>query len=556
MANLRSFVIIIQILILVSSQSLAQNRTDSSVKRSHDWWQADWKKDSIPGISLDKAYTLLKGRKSKTVIVAIIDNCVDTAHEELKDRIWTNTKEIPDNGIDDDHNGYVDDVHGWCFIANKYNQAQTKQIAVETLVYKTWKNKFENKDTTKISKYERVQYDMYKTAEKLIFERYQFFRAAAILHSDSAKFVKYVDHLLPDYGDKKLNQIPFLTLPYSNAYDSAANYFFAVLIKIIPIKSSLRQYDSLLNTNKNYFRVAFNLSRFDEQYKYDTTLNFRTLIGDDPDNFNDKVYGTPAVNLPEIGGEHATLIAGIITANRQNNAGIKGIADNILIMPLITAVPNGISISKDIVMAIHYAVDNGAFIINMSMGHTPWMNEHEKELRGAFDYADSHNVMIINSAGNDGLNLDNEKYRIGQGSNGKDHDTYIRVSSSTALMNDSLVSLDSQYGGRTADIFAPGTDIYSTSPGNKYESRSGTSLACPVVTGVAALLKSYFPELTAKQVKEIIMESAFKPDVMVVPPNGSVSREKVPFKSLSKSGGIINAYNAVQMADKIVKDNY
>jgi subtilisin family serine protease len=123
-------------------------------------------------------------------------------------------------------------------------------------------------------------------------------------------------------------------------------------------------------------------------------------------------------------------------------------------------------------------------------------------------------------------------------------------------MNDSLVSWDSEYGGRTVDLFAPGTDIYSTSPGNKYESKSRTSLACLVVAGVAALLKSYFPELTGKQIKTILMESVYKPDILVIPSLQKNSVTKVPFSSLSKSGGIVNAYNAVRLADEIVKGNH
>src|SRR5450432_1494399 len=123
--------------------SYAQSGAYNPVKRPNDWWQADWRKDSLPGISLDEAYAYLKGRKSKHVIVAIIDNCVDTAHEELKDFIWTNKKEIPGNGIDDDHNGYIDDMHGWCFVANKNNIIQARQSSTEALIYEAWKAQFE-----------------------------------------------------------------------------------------------------------------------------------------------------------------------------------------------------------------------------------------------------------------------------------------------------------------------------------------------------------------------------------------------------------------------------
>ena len=539
---------------LLFTQSYAQSGAENPAKRPHDWWQADWKKDSIPGISLDEAYDYLKGRKSKTVVVAIIDNCVDTAHEELKNYIWTNTKEIPGNGIDDDGNGYVDDMHGWCFIANKNNVIQSKQSALETLVYKTWEKQFEHIDTTKLDKNTKAQYDIYQTAKKMVYEKYQYFSLIDRLQSDSVKFAQYINGLLPGYKDTKLRDIPFLTLPSSNTYDSNANLFFASYIKIVPTTSTAGSFNNRLKTIPGFFSGFINfIHQYTQKDKYDTAINYRAIIGDDPDDFNDKVYGTPSINLPGIGGEHATLIAGIIAANRKNNIGIKGIAGNVLIMPLVTAVPGGGSISKDLVMAIHYAVDNGASVINMSLGTTPWINEHEKEFREAFDYAYEHNVLIVNAAGNDGLNLDDEKYLLGQGSDGIEHNNYLRVGATTALMNDSLVAGFSQFGGKTVDLFAPGKNIYSTAPGNEYESESGTSFACPVVAGVAALLKSYFPKLTASQIKDILMQSAYKPEVMVLPPLGAKDQSEVLFSTLSKSGGIVNAYNAVKLADEMMK---
>ena len=248
------------------------------------------------------------------------------------------------------------------------------------------------------------------------------------------------------------------------------------------------------------------------------------------------------------------MIAGIISGNRNNNIGIKGIANNVLVMPLVTSVPGGGSISKDIVMAVHYAVDNGASIINMSFGTLPWINEHEKEMREVFDYAFEHNVLIVNAAGNDGADLDHEKYLLGQASDGKEHDNYIRVGATTTLLNDSLVWALSDFGGNSVDLFAPGTAIYSIIPDNNYESSSGTSLACPVVVGIAALLKSYFPSLFAKQIKDILVKSVYKPDIMVIPPSRAGFTNKISFSKMSKSGGIVNAYNAVKLADEIMRN--
>src|SRR5450432_445602 len=200
-------------------QSYAQSGAYNPVKRPHDWWQADWKKDSLPGISLDEAYTYLKGRKSKQVIVAIIDNCIDTANEELKDFIWTNKKEIPGNGIDDDHNGYIDDMHGWCFIANKNNVIQNKQCSDELRVYQAWKKKFENMHTTKLKGIEKVQYYMYLSAKKTLKEKWKIYDLASLLPIDpitftldSSSFIKYLDDLYQVYGGTPMTKIPFSKL--------------------------------------------------------------------------------------------------------------------------------------------------------------------------------------------------------------------------------------------------------------------------------------------------------------------------------------------------------
>jgi cell wall-associated protease len=550
------------ILLLLYSFCNAQSGAIHPAKRPHDWWQADWKKDSLPGISLEQAYEYLKGRKSKPVIVAIIGESLDINHNDLKNSIWTNKKEIPGNGIDDDHNGYVDDMHGWNFVANKNNVYRTKQLSLEASTYITWRKKFNNIDTSTLKGTDKAQYDNYILAKSLLFDRLKIYYLGSLLlidtatlTLDSAKFIAYLDNLLPLYKDTMISKIPFGQLPFRNTYDSAANQLFATITKNNhDWDYSLGAFDSSNKYQQGYisYFVPYAL-KYNKTIIDDTLTNYRAFLEKGQDNFNNRYYGTPDINIPSsdmLYMSHSTMIAGIIAAKPSNDNGIKGIAINAFIMQLSTSLPNGGSENKDIINAIYYAVNNGAEIINISLRPTG-VEDHVKELRAAFDYADKHHVIIVGGAGNDGENINEEKYLIGQGSDGLEHDSYLRVGATTNLLNERLIDDASNFGDNTVDVFAPGTDIYSTAPFNEYAIKSGTSLACPMVAGIVALLKSYFPTLTAKQIKKIIMKSVYKPDVMVLPPTNSGITNKVPFSSLSKSSGIVNAYNAVKLADEM-----
>lgn len=550
-------------LLLCCMQSSAQSGAEHPAKRPHDWWQADWKKDSLPGISLDEAYNYLKGRKSKTVIVAIVGESLDIDHNDLKNSIWVNKKEIPGNGIDDDHNGFVDDVHGWCFTADKNNIYPTNQLSNEARTYMEEKKKFEGIDTFKLDDVEKIEYDNYVHAKSTLFKRLKMkplvsllFADTSSLTIDSARFIQYLDHLMPQYKDTLISKIPFAALPFKDTYDSACNQIFAFTTQSNNDwwDFSLREFDSSNKYQQGYINdfVTYGIGiKYDKTIIDDTSANYKAFIMDDT------AFGTPAINIASTTNSmfmlHSTMIAGIIAAKPKNENGVRGISNNTLIMQIGVAPPDKSGKNMDLVKGIYYAVNNGAQIINMSLSSRTGFEDHVKELRTAFDYADKHHVLIVQAAGNNGSNMDNDKYFMAQGMNGKEHDTYIRVGATTTLLNDSLVSVFSNFGGKTVDLFAPGTAIYSTAPGNKYESLNGTSFSTPIVVGIAALLKSYFPILTAKQIKEIIMKSVYKPDLMVVPPPNSGIKNKMPFSQMSKSGGIVNAYNAVRMADEMTR---
>jgi cell wall-associated protease len=428
-----------------------------------DWSKLDIETDSIVGISLYKAYELLKYRISKPVIVAVIDNGVDIEHEDLKNIIWTNTKEFQGNGIDDDHNGYVDDVHGWNFRGAKDGSTVENEQNVSTHIYATLKNKYESADTSKLKNTEKKEWKIYTKAKKEYFQN---------------------------------------------------------------IKNSKDSTD---------FKYALNLN-------YDSSQ----LLEDNPLNPNEHNYGNPFMKLsPNL--SHGTHVAGIIAAQRNNNKGVDGISDNVIIMPLLAATGTGDERDKDVANAITYAVDNGAKIINMSFGK--YFTTNKEALDKAIRYAEKKKVLIFHAAGNDGSNNDlDNTFPNAYYENGKKASNFITVGWTRAKFDARLAHQFSNYGIKTVDLFAPGSDIFSTVLGNLYEGKSGTSMASPCVAGVAAILFSYFPNLSMQQVKDILLESTFKPDIMV---NRLNSKEKFHFKSLSVTGGILNAYNAVKMAISI-----
>ena len=453
--------------IFFTLENFAQATSQRTIPK--DWFAKDPATDSVAGISLNQAYGLLKGRKSKTVIVAVIDNGVDLIHEDLKNVIWTNIKEIPGNGIDDDNNGYVDDIHGWNFRGAKDGTIIENEQAGSTQLYLAWKTKFENINTALLKPKDKKEYAIYNKAKKEYLER-------------------------------------------SNGKDSA---------------------DLQFSYNINYYSSKF--------------------IANDATGSKDKHYGSPYVKLsPNL--THGTHVAGIIAAQRDNGKGVDGIADNVLIMPIVATTAGGDERDKDIANAIYYAVDNGAKIISMSFSklYSPEKNLVDQAIR----YAEKRDVLIIHCAGNDGANIDssaNYHYPIAIYENGSRASNFITVGWSRPLFDYRLAHPYSDYGKVNVDLFAPGSDIFSTVPNNGYDLKSGSSMSAPVVSGVAALLFSYFPSLSARQVKEILLGSVFKPNQMVNKPQTKI---QVPFSTLSVSGGIVNAYNAIEMAIGLTKKNH
>ena len=499
-----------------------------------NWFHLDLKNDGYPGISSQKMYNeLLKGKTGQTVVVAILDSGVDYEHEDLKEVMWVNTDEIPDNGIDDDKNGYVDDIHGWNFIGNKSGENVNYDNLEMTRLYAQYKTKFAGKDPNSLSSKDKELYKKYQEYEKVIEEK------KANIKPEMENLTIFNDMLNLLESTLKKKDITQKDLEKLESDDPMLGRVAPVILNMM--KESGQSYTEFRQGFQEYFDYLNG-----QQYYYDAELNTRKIVGDDYSNPYETGYGNNDVRGPD--AEHGTHVAGIVAAMRNNDIGMDGVAQNVKIMS-VRVVPNGDERDKDVANAIKYAVDNGASIINMSFGKG--QSPRKKVVDEAVKYAQKRDVLLVHAAGNDGKennignNFPNDKYQKAGLFKPKFAKNWIEVGALSYSADENMVASFSNYSNMLVDVFAPGEKIYATVPGSKYKYLQGTSMASPVVTGVAAVLRSYFPKLKADQVKEIILQSSTKQKKKVVKPGSS---EMVPFSQLSTSGGILNSYNAVRLA--------
>lgn len=484
------------------------------------WPHRDLLTTGYPGISLAEAYKALKGRKAQTVIVGVVDSGVDINHEDLKSIIWTNPKEIPNNGIDDDKNGYVDDVHGWNFLG---------EINQDNLEYVRILKKGDTSDPD------------YKRAEEKYEKEFKDANEKIELYSQIKERIAQSDALIQkhlgkkEYTEEDLDKIDASSLQLLGAV-RGMKY---LLSNGVSVKETLEE-------------LSEGIKHYEDRLKYGLNKEFnpRKVLNDNPDDITDKIYGNNNVIGPTAEGAlHGTHVAGIIAAVRHNNIGIDGVADHVSIMPVRT-VPDGDEYDKDVALALRYAIDNGAKVINTSFGKE--FSPHKEWVYDALKYAAEKDVLIVNAAGNDTKNVDVQLTFPDDNINGKEFtDTMITIGALNYEYNENLVASFSNYGKNNVDLFSPGVQIYATVPENKYKFLDGTSMAAPEVAGVAALIRAYFPKLKAREVKQILMESGLTPTVKEVLVGGRGEEgeaKRMLFSELSKSGKIVNAYNAIILA--------
>jgi subtilisin family serine protease len=533
------------------------HQTSSASGSINQWHMLDATMDGVPGISANRAYEeLLKGKTPQPVIVAIIDSGTETYHEDLRTNIWVNEDETADNGIDDDKNGYIDDLHGWSFIGGKDGDVSADNLEF-TRIYRDLKSRFGNiTDPSNIRSEDKADYAQYQKMQK-----------------------QYDDRMAK--AQEGFTQYSMLASIFESAQTNISNHLGKETYTLEEVKA-IQPTDEMMQASVEFVILAMEqgfageladgVKHFETMMNYQLNLDFdpRELVGDNYADVNERYYGNNHIDGPE--GEHGTHVGGIVAATR-NDIGMNGVSNSAQLM-IIRCVPNGDERDKDVANAIRYATDNGARVINMSFGKS--YSPQKAAVDDAVKYAESKGVLLIHAAGNDTKNIDVEaNFPKDKYNDGSYCSTWLEIGAS-GPSRDMLMADFSNYGKQSVDVFAPGVDIYSTIPGSLYKDNSGTSMAAPVTSGVAATILSYYPHLTAADVKQIIMQSAVdygKEKVTMIesrkglgkffakifiskkknettnPPAREYKEKKYKFSNFSVTGGVINLYEALKLAE-------
>ncbi len=540
----------------------------------HEPAPLDWFHQSIDngtyGVNTKKAYDFLKetGRTPQTVIVGILDSGVDAEHEDLKEIMWVNQGEIAGNGLDDDQNGHIDDIHGWNFLGNADGTNVNGDNLEITRLYAQYRPKFEDLKERKIKKNIKKypeEYETYLEGKKLIDENtIQNKAKLSELKAQREQFAVYESQFAIAFKDvKNLLKTETITADQlkdfikENKIEDQRTYAALGMLyeaaekapnKTINLDEVQKGFNELLKADTQNLNDYINYLESKVKYHYNPDLNTRKTIGDDYDNKKDSNYGNNDVEGPD--AMHGTHVAGLVAAVRNNGIGMDGVADNVQIMG-VRVVPDGDERDKDVANGIIYAVDNGAKILNMSFGKK--YSPDKSVVDDAIRYAEKKGVLLMHAAGNNGENLDLQPhYPVNVTKNDTIATNWITVGANTPY-KDHLAADFSNYGSKTVDLFSPGTEIYSTIPDNQYKNLQGTSMATPIATGVAALVWSYYPELTVHELRDILLKSVNVYNGTVPTPTEKEKKPAQSFANLSTTGGVIDAYNAVKLADQFVK---
>ena len=505
------------------------------------WYHKDFSTTNVYGVNTNNAYKFLesKGLKPRTVVVGVLDSGVEVDHPGLINNMWKNPNEIPNNGIDDDKNGYVDDIYGWNFIGGKTADVDADNLEVTRMV-KKYQPIFEGTDSAKNKANQAKmpeEYAIYQKSKKLYDEKGS--EAKQYYHYFSG-FNNAIPSIVKTLNGKTLTKANLAAIKPASQEDSRNLQILNSLVQDAGnVGKTPKEVEELLRKE-----IEGALKHYESQATKHYNLDFdprAEIVGDNYDNYNEKHYGNNHYEGPD--ASHGTHVSGIIAGLPHGNEAQYGVAHKVAKIMTVRAVPDGDERDKDVANAIRYAVDNGAKILNMSFGKA--VSPGKKHVWEAMKYAEKKGVLLVKAAGNENQNIGENEYfptNFMKQSDEKPFVSNMIVVGASTNNSQNLRARFSNYNGKMVDVFAPGQEIYSTVPDAKYEYLQGTSMASPVVAGAAAVLWAYMPSLTPQQIKEALVKTVNKSTV-----NANVD-SSANFDQISVAGGVIDLYKAAQYA--------
>ena len=489
-----------------------------------DWYNLSLSRDSVYGVGVDAAYEFIGDRELKTVIVAVIDDGVDIAHPDLEGKIWTNADEVVDNGVDDDGNGYIDDVHGWNFLGNPDGQNIKYETLEITRLYRRYNKLFQGVDTVNLPKGMEDKYEQYKEIKREFDKKYGEINDQFAEYAQLASLYKGAFAYMQEKTGKE-------NPTFNDILDYEATDDEEKQVKQFVLMAENEGLTDYLESGKDYFERSI-------EYNYNTEFNPRDIVNEAEAKELGTGYGNNMVAAEDPG--HGTHVSGIIAAIRNNEIGVDGIAVNAVIMP-VRAIPAGDERDKDVALAIRYAADNGAKVMNLSFGKA--YSPNKELVYDAIEYALDKDVLIVHAAGNEGLDNDKErKYPDGTLGKKKSARGWITVGANTPYGDTAFVAPFSNVGKKGVDILAPGSEILSLAVDGGVASQSGTSMAAPVVAGVAAVLRGAYPDYSAPKIAKLIQKSMNANKNAVVNRSG----ENVKLKKIIRNPGVPDLRTALE----------
>ena len=517
---------------LLAAQTVAPEN-DKDLKT---WYHKDHSSTKVYGVNTENAYKFFesKGLKPKSVVVAVLDSGVEVDHPGLVKNMWKNPNEIPNNGKDDDGNGYIDDVYGWNFIGGKNGDIDVDNMEV-TRVVKKYKPIFEGDDSAKNKENQAKMpedFEMYMKSKQLFATKSEEAKQNFQLYTMIEKAIPDMVRLL---NGKNLTKENLAAIKPTTQQEAMAMNVLGQVSKDPEIAGkSASEVEQYL---KNQMKEGLDQLRPQVEKSYNLDFDPRKeIVGDNYDDYSEKKYGNNHYEGPD--AKHGTHVAGIIAGLVNGSENQYGVASRVAKIMTVRAVPDGDERDKDVANAVRYAVDNGAKILNMSFGKP--VSPGKNVVWDAFKYAESKGVLLVKAAGNENENIAEHQYFPTNFKSQADEKPFINnmiVVGANTNDADALKASFSNFDQKMVDVFAPGDKIYSTVPDGKYEYLQGTSMASPVVAGAAAIMLAYMPNLKPEQIIESLVKSS-----NTTATNG--------FDKLSRSNGVIDVAKASEYAYK------